>query len=119
MKNLLKPPAKSVLIPLGLTAAALAADAAIRKKMFGSRTTTWIIWNEEMNGIMKIVKLLEESGLLIKELSKAIKKEEKELKGGFRGILLCTLGASLLENILTGKRTIRAGKDTVRAGQNF
>ena len=87
--------------------------------MFGSNTTTWIIWNEEMIGIMKIVKPLGESGLLIKELSEAIKKEEKELKGGFPGILLGTLGASLLENILTGKRTIRAGQGIVRAGQDF
>ena len=56
--NLLKPLAKSVLIPLGLTAASSTADAAIHEKMFGSHVTTLIISNEEMNYIMKIVKSL-------------------------------------------------------------
>ena len=69
MKNVLKPLAKSVLIPLGLTAAASATDAAIHKTMFGSAFTTLIISNEEMNDIMKIVKSLEESGLLIKRVN--------------------------------------------------
>ena len=64
--NVLKPLAKSLLIPLGLTAAASATDAAIHKKMFGSGTTTLITSNEEMNDVMKIVKSLEESFLLIK-----------------------------------------------------
>ena len=64
--NILKPLAKSVLIPLGLTAATSATDAAIHKQMFGSGNTTLIISNEEMNDIMKIIKPLEESGLLIK-----------------------------------------------------
>ena len=58
--------AKSVLISLGLTAAASAADPAIHKKIFGSGNTTLIICNEEMNDIMKIVKSIEESGFLIK-----------------------------------------------------
>ena len=58
MKNVLKPLAKSVFIPLGLTAASPATDAAIDKKMFGSGNTTLIISNEEMNDIMKIVKTL-------------------------------------------------------------
>ena len=67
MKNLLKPLAKNVLIPLVLkTAAASAADAAIHKKMFGSGKTKSKNSNEEMNDIMKIIKSLEESGLLIK-----------------------------------------------------
>ena len=64
---------KTVLIPLGLTAAESATDAAIYKKMFGSGTTALIISNEEMNDIMKIVKSLEESGLLIKDVSETIK----------------------------------------------
>ena len=55
MKNVLKPLAKSTLIPLGLTAAASATDAAIHKKMFGFGTTTLIISNKEINDIMKIV----------------------------------------------------------------
>ena len=77
--NVLKPLAKSVLIPLGLTAAAAAAatDAAIHKKMFGCGTTTLIISNEKMNDIMKIIKSLEESGLLIKGVSQTIKNEVK------------------------------------------
>ena len=117
--NVLKPLAKSILRPLGLTAAALATDAAIHKKMFGSGTTTLIISNEEMNDIMKIVKSLEDSGLLIKGVSQTIKNEAKEQKGGFLSMLLETLGASLLGNPLTGKGTIRAGKGTIRAGQDF
>ena len=72
-----------------------------------------------MNDIIKIVKSLEESGLLIKGVSKTIKNEGKEQKGGFLGMLLGTLGASLLRNLLTGKGTIRAGKGTIRAGENF
>ena len=67
--NVLKSLAKSILISLRLTAAASETDAAIHKKIFGSGNTTLIILNEEMNDIMKIVKSLEESGLLIKGLS--------------------------------------------------
>ena len=78
-----------------------------------------IISNEEMNDIMKIVKSLEESGLLIKGVSQTIKNEAKEQKGGFLGMLLGTLDASLLGNLLTGKGKIRAGEGTVRAGQDF
>ena len=73
--NVLRPLAKSVLIPLGLTAAASATDAAIHKKMFGSGNTTLIISNEEiiLNDIMKIIKSLEESGLLIKGVGEIFK----------------------------------------------
>ena len=81
-KNVLKPLAKSVLIPLGLTAVVSAIDASIHKKMFGSGSMTLIISNEEMNDIMKIVKSLVESGLLVKGVSKTIKNEAKEQKGG-------------------------------------
>ena len=117
--NVFKPLAKSVLIPLGLTTTTSATDAGIHKKMFGSDFTTVINSNEEMNDIIKIVKSLEESGLLIKGVSKTIKNEGKEQKGGFLGMLLGTLGAGLLRNLLTGKGTIRAGKGTIRAGENF
>ena len=86
--------------------------------MFGSGTTTLIISNEEMNNIMRIVKSLEESGLLIKGVSQAIKNEVKEQKGGLIEMLLDTLGATLLGNLLTGKVTIRAGESTVTAGQD-
>ena len=81
--NVLKPLAKSVLIPLGLTATASAVDAAIYKKMFGSGNTTLTISNEEMNDIMKIVKSLEESDLLIKDFSETIQNEAKNKKEGF------------------------------------
>ena len=63
--------------------------------------TTLIISNEEMNDIMKIVKFLEESSLLIKDVNEATKNESKEQKSGFLGRLLVTLYASLLENLLT------------------
>ena len=66
--NVLKPLAESILIPLGLTAAASTTDAAIHIKMFGSGTTTLIL-NEQMNDIVKMVKSLEESCLLMKGVS--------------------------------------------------
>ena len=71
--NVLKTLAKSVLILLGLTAAGSATYAAIHKKMFGSGFTTLIISNEEINDFMKIVKSLEEPGLIITGVSKTIK----------------------------------------------
>ena len=75
--------------------------------MFGPGTTTLITSNEEVNDIIKIIKCLEESGLLIKCLvSETIKKEAKQQKRRFLSILLGTLGASLLGNLLTGKGSI-------------
>ena len=94
--NVLKPLVKRVLIPLRLTAAASATDAAIHKKMFRSGYTTLITSNEEMNDIIKIVKSLKDSGLLVKSVSETIKNEAKEQKGGFLRMLLGTLGGSLL-----------------------
>ena len=104
--NVLKQLAKNVLLWLGLTEAALATDAAIPKKMFGSGFAILIISNEEMNDIMKIVKFPEESGLLIKDFNETIKNEAKEQKGRYIGMLLGTLGASLLGNLLTEKGAI-------------
>ena len=72
-----------------------------------------------MNDVIKIRKSLEESRLLIKAVSETIKNEAKEHKGGFLGMLIGTLGASLLGNLLTGKGTITEGEVTVRAGKNF
>ena len=117
MKNVIKPLAKSVLIPLGLTAAASAADAGIHKKILGSgsdhNNTILIISNDEMDDILKIVKSLEDSGVLLKGVSETIQNEVKEQKGGFLSMLLGTLGASLLGDILSkglsGKGVIRAG----------
>ena len=103
MKSVIKPLAKSVLVPLGLTAAASAADAGIHKKILGSghNNTTLIISNGEMDDILKIVKSLEDSGVLLKGFSETIQNEAKEQRGGFLGISLGTLGASLLGDLLT------------------
>ena len=68
---------------------------------------------------MKIVNSLEEARLLIEGVSQTIKNEAKEQKGGFIGILLGTLGASLLGNLLKGKGTSKAGEGTIRAGEHF
>ena len=110
IKNVLQPLDKSVLISLGLAASASATEAAINKKMLGSGMNTLIISNEEINDIMKIVKSLEESGLLIKVVSETIKNEAKEQKDGFLSMLLGTLDASLLGNLLRGRDTIRPDK---------
>ena len=72
--------AKNILVPLEITAAASAVDAAILKKIPVSRTTTLIISKEEMNGIMKIVQALEDSNILLKGVTKTIKNETKERK---------------------------------------
>ena len=110
MKSVIKRLAKSVLIPLGLTAAASAADAEIHKKILGSgHNTTLIISNDEMEDILKIVKSLEDSGTLLQGVSETIKNEAKEQKGGFLSMLLGALGASLLGNMLTGTWVIRVG----------
>ena len=104
---------KSVLIPLGLTAAASAADAGIHKKILGSghnNNIVFIISNDEINDIIKIVKSHEDSGLLLKGVTQTVQNEVKEEKGGFLSMLLGTLGASLLGNLLTGRGVYRAGK---------
>ena len=77
------PLAKNVLALLGITAAALAIDAGIQKKIHGSDTTTLIVLNKEMNDIMKIVQDLEDSNILLKGVTKIIKNETKEPKGNF------------------------------------
>ena len=92
------------------------------KKIHGSGTTTLIISNEEMNDIMKIVQALEDSNILLKGVTKTIKNEGKEQKGGFLSMLLGTLVTSLLGNLLAGKGIVTAssgnekGKGIVRAG---
>ena len=119
------PLAKNILAPLGITVAPSAIDAGIQKKIHGSGrslSTTFIISNKEMNDIMKIVQALEDSNILLKGVTKTIKNETKEQKGGFLSMLLGTLGASLLGNLLTGKGIVRAGsgnkkgKGIVRSG---
>ena len=111
ISNVIKPLAKSVLIPLGLTASASAADAGIHKKILGSgNATTPMISNNEMEDSIKIVKSVEDSGVLLKGVIETVLNEVKEQKGGFLSMLLGTLGASLLGNILAGKGINRARK---------
>ena len=113
---MIKPLAKSVLIPLGLTAAASAADAGIHKKILGSgnpsssHNTVLIISNDETHDIMKIVKSLEDSGLLLKGVTETVQNERKKQTGGFLSMLLGTLGSSLFGNLLTGWGIYRASK---------
>ena len=78
-----------------------------------------IISNEEMNDIMKIVKSLQESDFLIKCVNETIKNKAKEQKDEFLNMFLGIMGASVLENLLTGKETVGAGERTIRAGQDF
>ena len=101
------------MLPLGLTAASSATDAAIEKKTFGSGTTTLIFSNEYFNNFMKIVNSLENAALLIKGISETVENEVKEQKGGFVDVLAATLGAISLGNMLAGKGVIRAGKRTI------
>ena len=77
-----------------------------------------------MDNLIKIVRSLEDSRLLLKGINESVQNEIKEQKGGFLSMLLGTLGASLLRNILTGKginkkdkRIHRAGEGIVRAGE--
>ena len=110
--------AKNVLAPLGLTAAMSAIDGSIQKKIHGSGIKL-IIEEEDMQDIIKIIKELENSDILLKRVSKTIENEIKEQRGGFLSMLLGTLGASLLGNLLTGKGIIRAGEGEgiVRVGE--
>ena len=116
IKSVIKPLAKSVLVPLGLTAAESAADAGIHKK----NLRIWSSSNDEVDDILKIVKSIEDSGVLLKSVSETIQNYAKEQRGGFLSMLLGTLGASLLGDILTknlsGKGVIKAGEGLIRAG---
>ena len=113
---------KSVIKPLGMlgfTAAESATDAAINKKIFKSGTTTFTISSDEMKDILKIDKSFEDSGRLLKGVSKTIKKEAKEQSSGFLSMLLGTLASSLLTDVLLskkGKGFIKAGEGMIRAG---
>ena len=113
------PLAKNVLAPLGLTAAMSAIDGSIQKKIHGSGIIL-IIEEEEMKDITKIIEALENSGILVKGVSKTIENETKKQRGGFLSMLLGTLGASLLGNLLTGgKGIMRAGDGIVCAGDGI
>ena len=104
------PLAKNLLAPSGLTAAMSAIDGGIQKKIHGSGVKL-SIEQKDMKVILKIIKVLENSGILLKGVSKTIKNETKEQRGGFLSMLLGTLGVSLLGNLLTG------GKGIMRAGE--
>ena len=88
---------------MGIIAAASAIDEEIQNKWHGSGTTTLIFSYEEINDIIKIVQVLEDSNILLKEVTKTIKSEIKEQKGGLLIMPLGTLGATLLGNLLAGK----------------
>ena len=111
------PLAKNVLAPLGLTAAVSAMNGGMQKKMRGDGLKL-VIEQEDMNDIIKIIEALENSGILLKGVTKTIENETKEHRGGFLSMLLGTLGASLLGNLLTGRKGIvLAGEGVVRAGE--
>ena len=108
--------AKNVLAPLGLTAAMSAIDGSIQKKIRGDGIKL-IIEQEDMNDIIKIIEVLETSGILLKGVTKTIENETKEQRGGFLSMLLGTLGASVLGNLLSGKGLAHACEGIVRAGE--
>ena len=113
---------KSVIKPLGLlglTSASSAIDAGVQENIYGSGTTTLVISNEKMNDIMKIVQALENSDILLKDVTKIIKNRTKEQEGVYFSLLLGTLAGSLQGNLLTGKGTERAGKEFVTAGEEI
>ena len=108
--------AKNILAPIGLAGSMSAIDGSVQKKIHGSGVKL-IIKQEDLNDIMKIIEALENSRILLKGVSKTIKNETKEQRGGFLSMLLGTLGASFLGNLLTGgKGIMRAGGGKVRAG---
>ena len=112
LKSVTKP-----LVMLGLTSAASATYAAINKKTLRSGDhATLIISNDDMQDLLKVVKSLEDSGTLLDGITETVKNKVKEQRGGFLSMLLSTLGASLLGDLLTGKGVIRAGEGTIRAG---
>ena len=126
MKNVSKPLGKSILIPLGVTAAASAGVARVHKKFLGpgkhilglalpkqNNTKILIISNDEMEDIITIVKSLEDSRLLL--VSETIQNEDKDQK--FRSMLLGTLVASLVGNTLANKGVIKVGNRVIRQRQ--
>ena len=119
-------------MPLRLTAVASATDAAFQKKIYVSGMNKLIISNEEMKDVMKVVKYLEESSLLTKDVSETIKNEANNQKSGLASMLLGTLAASVIGNVLIVKAeipgqgitravkgAIRAGEETTRVGLDF
>ena len=86
-------------------------------KKCSGKETTLVISNEDMDDIIRMIKLQENSGALIDGVSETVKHEIKKQEGGFLGMLLGTSGVLILRNMLTGKGVMRAGKRVVRAGR--
>ena len=115
--NVAMPLAKNVLAPLGLTAAMSGIDGGKQKKMRGDGIKL-IIKQEDINDIIKIIEALENSGILLKGVTKTIENETKEQRAGFSSMLLGTLGTSLLGNLLTDEKgMMKAGEGIVRASE--
>ena len=93
------------------------------KKILGSghnnNTTTLIISNNDMEDLIKVVKSLEDSGLILEGVTEPVQSEVKEQKGGFLSMLLVTLGTSLLGNLLTGRGINKKRKGLIRAGERI
>ena len=89
------------------------------KKILGSGNTALIISNEDIEDLIKIVKSLEDSRLLLKGVTESVQNEVKERKGGFLSMLLGTLSANLLGNLLTGKGINKKDKGINRAGEGI
>ena len=104
---------KNVSSPLGLSPAMSGIDGAIQKSMFGSGITTLRFLNKDLNDLIKVIKVLEDHGVLLKGITKTAQNEVKSQKCGFLSMLLGTLGASLLGDVLSkgllGKGMYRAG----------
>ena len=117
LMKVVMPLAKNVLTPLGLTAAMSAIDVGIQKKMRGDGIKL-VVEQEDMNDIIKIIEALENPGILLKGVTKTIENDTKEQRGAILSMLLGTLGASLLGNLLTGRKGIvRAVEGVIRAGE--
>ena len=118
LKKVTMPLAKNVLAPLGISPAMSAIDGSIKKKDVCFRNNN--LKNDEMDDILKIVQSLEDSNVLLKGVSETIQHEVREQRGRFLSMLLGTLGASLLGDILSkglsGKGVIRAVEGIIRAG---
>ena len=118
VKSVFTPLAKCALVPLGLPEAALATNAAIQNKIFGSRTKL-VFLNEEIDDVRKLVKSVDDAGLLSKGVSETVENEIREQKGRFLGALAASLGSSSSGNMLVGKEVIRAGEEVIRTGEDF
>ena len=119
MKNVVRPLSKSVLIPQGLTAAASVTNTAVQKRIHGSGMNTLITSSKEMEDLMKIVKSIEESSLVIKGICEGSESKAKEQKDRFLGPILGAVAAALFGNLLAAKGVIQACEGTIRGGQDF